>query len=70
MNMIDKKEWVAPESNKTDTLNPKMGIVPVTTSVSLSDSLGTSEWICMVRNGLSAFPCHEAPTFAVQSILK
>lgn len=42
-NMLDTKECVASESNKTDALIPKMGIILVTTSVSPSGSLGISE---------------------------
>ena len=42
-NIIDTKEWVAPESNKTKTSNPSIGVVPDTTSDPPSGSPGTSE---------------------------
>jgi hypothetical protein len=41
-NIIDMKEWVAPESNKTKASNPSIGAVLVTTFDPLSGSLGTS----------------------------
>jgi hypothetical protein len=43
LNKLDTKECVAFESNKTEALNPKMGIVPVTTFVSPFGSPGISE---------------------------
>ena len=41
-NIIDTKEWVAPESNKTEASNPSTGAVPVTTSDPPFGSPGTS----------------------------
>jgi hypothetical protein len=41
-NTIDMKEWVAPESNKTEALNLSIGTVAVTTSDSPSGSPGIS----------------------------
>jgi hypothetical protein len=41
-NTTDMKEWVAPESNKTEASNPSIGTVPVTIFDPPSDSPGTS----------------------------
>jgi hypothetical protein len=41
-NIIDMKEWVAPESNKTEASNPSIGAIHVTTFDPASSSLGTS----------------------------
>jgi hypothetical protein len=40
--IIDTKEWVAAELNKTEASNPSVGTVPITASDPLSDSPGTS----------------------------
>jgi hypothetical protein len=42
-NMIDMKEWVAPESNKTEASNPSIATVPITSSYSPSVSPGISK---------------------------
>jgi hypothetical protein len=42
MNIIDTIEWAAPESNKTEALNPSIGAVLVTTFDPCFGSPGTS----------------------------
>jgi len=43
-NLLDTREWVAPESKKkNDGLNSRIGLVLVTTFDSTPGSLGTSE---------------------------
>jgi hypothetical protein len=41
MNIKDTKEWVALEANKTEALNPSIGVVHVTTSDPPLSSPGT-----------------------------
>jgi hypothetical protein len=41
-NTTDTKEWVAPESNKTEASNQSIGTIPVTTFDPPPDSPGTS----------------------------
>jgi hypothetical protein len=49
--IIDMKEWVAAESNKTKASNPSIGTIPVTTYDLPSNSLGTSTYTFVDAKG-------------------